>query len=117
VDQGLTLEELADRMMCAAGRSVTPQHISEVERAKVTPSQRFVTACDATLRADGALLLLLPAAIEEREARRDERTEARRAARQAEARQRYPVGATATQERTWIRPTDVACSARAPQPL
>jgi transcriptional regulator with XRE-family HTH domain len=61
--------------------SSTPQYISEVERAKTLPTQPFVAACDAALKADGALLDLLPAATKERDREREERAAARRAAR------------------------------------
>jgi transcriptional regulator with XRE-family HTH domain len=72
---GLTLEALADRVGCS------PQHISEVERAKTTPAVAFVTAVDRALEADGAIERLLPPVLQEREERRQERAEARRADR------------------------------------
>lgn len=61
--------------------SYTPQYISEAERAKTPSVPRFVEACDAALKADGALLALLHAAMHERDRERQERAAARRAAR------------------------------------
>jgi len=74
-ERGLTLEAL--------GRLVgfSPQHISEVERARTPPSHPFTAACDRALEADGRLLALLPAAAQEREQQRRERTAARRTVR------------------------------------
>jgi transcriptional regulator with XRE-family HTH domain len=71
----LTLQQLGD----LAG--YTPQYVSEIERAKALPTRPFVAACDAALEADGALLALLPAVIQERTEERQERAAARRAAR------------------------------------
>jgi transcriptional regulator with XRE-family HTH domain len=73
--RGLTLQVLGDLI------GYTPQYISEVERAKTPPTQPFFTACDAALDAHGALLDLLPAALRERDRDRQERTAARRTAR------------------------------------
>jgi transcriptional regulator with XRE-family HTH domain len=75
---GMTLEDLANVIR------YSPQRISDVERAKATPSRRFITACEDALHADGKLLLLLPDAQRERDTARQERADARRAARQAE---------------------------------
>jgi transcriptional regulator with XRE-family HTH domain len=72
--QRLTLQALADLI------GYSPQHVSEVERGNVLPSRPFVAACDRALAADGALLELLPPAIEERSQRCDERSAARRIA-------------------------------------
>src|SRR4051794_1324749 len=55
VARGLTLHALARRI------GFTPQHISEVELAKTSPSESFVAACDRALSADGRLLELYPA--------------------------------------------------------
>ena len=52
--RGLTLEALSRRIR------YTPQHISEVELAKVCPSEAFVAAVDRALDADGRLLNLYP---------------------------------------------------------
>jgi transcriptional regulator with XRE-family HTH domain len=68
----LTLQALGDLI------GYTPQHISEVERAKATASQPFITACERALEADGALLALLPAVQRERAMKCDERSVARR---------------------------------------
>jgi transcriptional regulator with XRE-family HTH domain len=75
MDAGLTLEALADRV------GFSQQHISEVERAKTTPAVAFVAAVDRALEADGAVERLLPPVLEDREKRRQERAEARRADR------------------------------------
>ena len=72
--KGLTLEQL----VAVAG--YTPQYVSEVERAKATPTLAFVAAVDRALDADGELERLLPAAMHERELQCQERAEARRAA-------------------------------------
>jgi transcriptional regulator with XRE-family HTH domain len=60
----------------------TAQYVSEVERANTPPTRPFIAACDDALNAHGALLVLLPAALEERELARQDRTAARRAARE-----------------------------------
>ena len=44
---------------------VTPQHVSEVERARANATAKFIYACDEALEADGALRALLGAALEE----------------------------------------------------
>ena len=72
-DAGLTLEALAGRV------GFSPQHISEVERAKTTPAAAFVAAVDRALEADGAIERLLPPVLQDRDKRRQERAEARRA--------------------------------------
>jgi transcriptional regulator with XRE-family HTH domain len=71
--EGLTLQQLVDRL---AG--YTPQYLSEVERAKATPTVAFVAAVDRALDARGALERLLPPVLQDRERRRQERAEARR---------------------------------------
>jgi transcriptional regulator with XRE-family HTH domain len=71
---GLTLEALADRV------GFTPQHISEVELAKVCPSEAFVAAVDRALDADGRLLDLYPAVRVELLIERENRSESRREA-------------------------------------
>ncbi len=73
--RGLTLQALGDLT------GFTPQHVSEVERAKAAPTPPFVAACDRALEAQGALLALLPAAMHERDVQRHERAAARRAGR------------------------------------
>src|SRR3954453_9055926 len=50
LDRGLTLEGLAELI------GFTPQHISEVERAKASVSSAFLAACDHALEAQGTLL-------------------------------------------------------------
>jgi transcriptional regulator with XRE-family HTH domain len=60
----------------------TAQYVSEVERAKTPPTRPFIAACDDVLNAHGVLLVLLPAALEERELARQERATARRTARE-----------------------------------
>lgn len=79
LDEGLTLEELAGRI------GFSPQRISDVERAKATPSLQFITNCEDALHAVGKLLPLLPDAQRERDTARQARADARRKARQAEA--------------------------------
>ena len=74
ITDGLTLQQLVD----LAG--YTPQYLSEVERAKATPTVAFVTAVDRALDARGALEQLLPPVLHERELQRQERAAARRAA-------------------------------------
>jgi len=74
LEEGLTLQALGDLT------GYTPQHVSEVERAKTAPTRPFIAACDRALDAQGALLALLPAVVHERDAQRRERA-ARRAAR------------------------------------
>jgi len=71
--QGLTLSALATLI------GFSPQHISEVERAKAPVSTSFVAACDRALEAGGSLLDLMPAVICERAVRRHDRSAARRA--------------------------------------
>jgi transcriptional regulator with XRE-family HTH domain len=72
MDAGLPLEALAERV------GFSPQHISEVERAKTTPAAAFVAAVDRALEAGGTIERLLPPVLREREERRQERAEARR---------------------------------------
>jgi transcriptional regulator with XRE-family HTH domain len=55
--RGLTLEALAALI------GFSPQHISEVELAKVPPSGPFVAACDEALEAGGTLTALLPSVV------------------------------------------------------
>jgi transcriptional regulator with XRE-family HTH domain len=57
----------------------TAQYVSEVERAKATPAEPFIVACERALDAHGELEPLLPAALQEREQKRQERAAARRA--------------------------------------
>jgi transcriptional regulator with XRE-family HTH domain len=71
--EGLTLQQLVD----LAG--YTPQYLSEIERAKATPTVAFVAAVDRALDARGALERLLPPVLQDRERQRQERAEARRA--------------------------------------
>ena len=73
-EKGLTLEALAELVRC------TPQHISEVELAKVCPSEDLAAAVDRALGADGQLLALLEAVVIERAFERQKRASARRAA-------------------------------------
>jgi transcriptional regulator with XRE-family HTH domain len=58
--RGLTLEGLAALIGCS------PQHVSEVERAKTSVSEPFVAACDQALDARGAISALLRAVVTER---------------------------------------------------
>jgi len=69
--QGLTLQALAALI------GFSPQHVSEVERAKTPMSGPFVAACDEALDARGALVALLPAAVCERALQRHDRSTAR----------------------------------------
>jgi len=62
--KGLTLQQLVD----LAG--YTLQYLSEVERAKATPTVAFVAAVDRALDAHGALELLLPPVLQDRERQR-----------------------------------------------
>jgi transcriptional regulator with XRE-family HTH domain len=75
LERGLTLEALAEVI------GFTPQHISEVERAKASVSNPFLTACDHALEAQGSLLELLPAVVYERAIERHDRSVARRRSR------------------------------------
>jgi transcriptional regulator with XRE-family HTH domain len=75
LDRGLTLEGLAELI------GFTPQHISEVERAKASVSSAFLAACDHALEAQGSLLELLPAVVYERALERHDRSVARRRTR------------------------------------
>jgi len=77
MERGLTLEALAELI------GFTPQHISEVERAKASVSSPFLTACDRELDAQGSLLELLPAVVYERALERHDRSVARRRSRRA----------------------------------
>lgn len=70
-DRGLTQHELGELS------GYTPQHISEVERAKSKPTAKFVYDCDRALNADGALRNLLGAALEEASLLAGQRSEAR----------------------------------------
>jgi transcriptional regulator with XRE-family HTH domain len=72
-ERGLTQKDLAALV------GFSPQHVSEVERAKAWPTHGFIAACDDALEARGQLLKLLPAALNERETGRQERAAARRA--------------------------------------
>jgi transcriptional regulator with XRE-family HTH domain len=69
----LTQAELAELIGC------TPQHVSEVERARAKATAAFVRACEGALAAEGALRGLLPAALEEASLRASERHAARQA--------------------------------------
>ncbi len=69
----LTQAELAGLIGC------TPQHVSEVERARARATAAFVRACEDALAAEGALRALLPAALEEASLRASERHAARQA--------------------------------------
>lgn len=73
--QGLTLGMFADRI------GFSPQHVSEVERAKASASRPFVAACDRALGARGVLIDLLPAVVFERASERHDRSARRRRAR------------------------------------
>jgi hypothetical protein len=64
----LTLEGLAALI------GFSPQHLSEVERAKTPVSGPFVSACDHALDAQGTLSALLPAVIAERALQRHGRS-------------------------------------------
>ena len=75
MERGLTLEALAELV------GFTPQHISEVERAKASVSSPFLAACDRELEAQGSLLELLPAVVYERALERHDRSVARRRSR------------------------------------
>ena len=81
LERGLTLEALA-RLI-----GFTPQHISEVERAKASVSSPFLAACDRALEADGSLLELLPAVVYERAVERHDRSVARRRSKSSEVAQ------------------------------
>lgn len=70
-ERGLTLEDLAEQI------GYSPQHVSEVELAQTTMSERFVKACDRALNAGEALMELLPAVVCERALRRYDRGSAR----------------------------------------
>jgi transcriptional regulator with XRE-family HTH domain len=74
VARNLTLHALARRI------GYTPQHISEVELAKVCPSEAFVAAVDRALDAHGRLLDLYPAVRVELLIERENRSESRREA-------------------------------------
>jgi hypothetical protein len=69
--QGLTLKDLAERT------GFSSQHISSAELARAPVSGPFVAACDHALRADGALVRLFPAVIQEQAMLRHERSIAR----------------------------------------
>jgi transcriptional regulator with XRE-family HTH domain len=71
-ERGLTLKTLGELT------GYTYQHVSEVERAKASPSEPFVAACDHALEARGRLLALLPAVINERAVQRHRRAARRR---------------------------------------
>jgi tetratricopeptide (TPR) repeat protein len=71
--QELTLSELAGRT------GYSPQHLGAVERAGVMPSEAVITACDAALLANGALITLLGPAIREQAQARSRNEQVRRA--------------------------------------
>ena len=73
IERWLTLAELGGLT------GYTAQYVSEVERAKAAPALPFVAACDRALDAGGGIERLLPAAMQEREHKRQERAIARRA--------------------------------------
>jgi len=75
LERELTLEALAGLI------GFTPQHVSEVERAKASVSSPFLAACDRALEARGSLLELLPAVVYERAIERHDRSVARRHSR------------------------------------
>lgn len=77
LERGLTLEALAELI------GFTPQHISEVERAKASVSSPFLAQCDRALEARGSLLELLPAVVYERALERHDRSVARRRSRRS----------------------------------
>lgn len=60
---------------------VTPQHVSEVERARAKATANFIHACDRALEADGALRALLGVALEEASLLASRRSAARRETR------------------------------------
>jgi transcriptional regulator with XRE-family HTH domain len=88
--RGLTLEDLAELL------GFSPQYLSEVERAKTSVSEQFVSACDQALEARGSLSALLPAVIEERALERRRRA----TIRHGSLRPRPFDGALATQPST-----------------
>lgn len=83
---GATLRALRlerDLTQAALGElvGVTPQHVSEVERARAKATATFIHACDGALEADGALQELLGAALEEASLLASRRSTARRETR------------------------------------
>jgi transcriptional regulator with XRE-family HTH domain len=96
--RGLTQQDLAVLI------GFSPQHVSEVERAKAAPTHPFVAACDRTLSAQGRLLELLPAVSRERALQRDQRTAARRAEQAALPSRAAPYGEAAGEDD--VEPTD-----------
>jgi transcriptional regulator with XRE-family HTH domain len=78
-DQGLTLKALSERI----GFSL--QHVSGVELGKTLVSGAFVSACDRELKAEGAILALLPAVMDEYAMQRDERNAARQQSQEHDA--------------------------------
>jgi hypothetical protein len=77
IDAVLTLAALGELA------EYTPQYISEVERAKTAATPAFIVAVERALNAHGELEALLPAALHEHERQRQERADARRAAKQS----------------------------------
>jgi len=71
LERDLTLASLGARAGCS------PQHLSELERAKTYPTRPCVAALDNALDANGALLELLPAAVHERVLAAQARADAR----------------------------------------
>ncbi|MGI9097563.1 MAG: helix-turn-helix domain-containing protein [Solirubrobacteraceae bacterium] len=70
--RGLTLKALGELI------GFSPQHISEVERARAPVSRPFIEACDKALNAGGELLDLLSGVVFERAMQRHNRAAARR---------------------------------------
>lgn len=89
---GMTLESLA-RLI-----GFSPQHISEVERARAPASRPFVAACDRALAAHGELLDLHRAVVYEQAAERHDRSTARR---RGSASPSSETTAGADDERAW----------------
>ena len=74
VAHNLTLHALASRI------GYSTSYISDVELARVSASEAFVTACDGALGARGGLLALYPAVRSERVQEREKRASLRRGA-------------------------------------
>ena len=72
LERGLTLTALGERAGCSA------QHLSALEHGSTGASTAMTAAIDAALRAEGALLNLVPAAIAERLLAADARATRRR---------------------------------------
>jgi tetratricopeptide (TPR) repeat protein len=85
-NRGLTLMQLAE----LTGYSW--QHLGAVERGQVVPSENVVSACDACLQANGALITLLSAVIREQAHIRHQHEAARRPVRRASVRDDQVAG-------------------------